>query len=93
MIDIRQEARADIDEIAEYGVLQFGEAASVSYERGLIALTISLRAEPGMGRSEAFGNGVRSFPYKAHRIYYYFENEKLTILRVLSPRQPLPGQL
>jgi len=56
-------------------------------------LTISLHVEPGMGRSEAFGNGVRSFPYKAHRIYYYFDNGRLTILRVLSPRQPLPGQL
>lgn len=93
MIDIRGEAFSDLDEIAEYGVLTFGEAASIAYERGLNALLLRLHAEPGIGRREEAFAEVRSFPYKSHRIYYRFESKTLVILRVLSPRQSPPDQL
>jgi toxin ParE1/3/4 len=93
MIDIRTAARRDLDRIADYGLSTYGTDAAIAYQRGLNRLFLSLHSEPGMGRRESLGEGVRSFPYKAHRVFYRMEGDTLVILRVLSPRQETPDQV
>jgi len=93
LIRLAKGADADLDEIAIYGLLTFGLQQAERYSAGMWKVFASLEASPGIGRREELGEGVRSFPYKAHRIDYRHDGESLVILRVLSPRQRVPDQV
>jgi len=92
MIEISASALKDIEDVFAYGFEAFGLDQAISYNISLDEMFERILSQPGIGIAVA-GGSIRSFRHRAHRIYYYSDNGRLTILRVLSPRQPLPGQL
>ncbi|WP_081793116.1 MULTISPECIES: type II toxin-antitoxin system RelE/ParE family toxin [unclassified Sphingomonas] len=84
--------RQDIRDIRGYGKARFGVAVGRQYLEGLITSFDRLAERPQVGVAEAgLGNGIRSFPYRSHRIYYRLEGEDLLVVRILHHSQHVPS--
>lgn len=93
------EAQSDIREIRDYTLSNWGMQQSTDYLVRLRQVLTNLTEMPGIGqhRVEDPGNGVYSFPYLSHMIYYATANSEITILAVLHqsrvPAKHLPQRL
>ncbi|WP_261159297.1 type II toxin-antitoxin system RelE/ParE family toxin [Serratia liquefaciens] len=93
------EAQSDIREIRDYTLSNWGIQQSTDYLVRLRQVLTNLTEMPGIGqhRVEDPGNGVYSFPYLSHMIYYATANSEITILAVLHqsrvPAKHLPQRL
>jgi toxin ParE1/3/4 len=77
-------ASADLDAIFEYGMLNFGVAAAISYVEKLDGIYRRLTEHPQSGRPEPeLGPGTRSISYEAHRIYYEIDGDTVVVLAIL----------
>ncbi len=66
-----------------YTLQQWGPKQTLTYLDGLEAHGQLLADNPGLGtRREALSEGLLSFPYKSH-ILYYVQHHGITIVRVL----------
>ena len=81
-------AKADLKEIYQYGLRQWGQAQSDSYLENLKDHFWSLTEQPLMGidRSELLA-GSRSLPIESHTLFYRVTPDTLEIIRVLHRRQ------
>ncbi|WP_062345918.1 type II toxin-antitoxin system RelE/ParE family toxin [Novosphingobium sp. CCH12-A3] len=85
MADVRLTAAAlaDLDEIDENGVTNFGSELADAYSRGFGSVFARLRRYPRSGPSAPeLGDGVRTIRYRQHRLYYVIENGDVEVLRV-----------
>lgn len=81
-------AKADLKEIYQYGLRQWGQAQSDSYLENLKDHFWSLTEQPLMGveRSELLP-GTRSLPIESHALFYRVTTDTVEIIRVLHGRQ------
>ena len=81
-------AKADLKDIYQYGLRQWGQAQSDSYLENLKDHFWSLTEQPLMGveRPELLP-GVRSLPIESHTLFYRVNTDTVEIIRVLHGRQ------
>jgi toxin ParE1/3/4 len=81
-------AKADLKDIYQYGLRQWGQAQSDSYLENLKDHFWSLTEQPLMGvdRTELLP-GTRSLPIESHTLFYRVTTDTVEIIRVLHGRQ------
>ena len=81
-------AKADLKEIYQYGLRQWGQAQSDSYLENLKDHFWSLTEQPLMGveRPELLP-GLRTLPIESHALFYRVTTDTVEIIRVLHGRQ------
>lgn len=79
------EAKADLIQIRRFTLKNWGQNQSVHYLQELQQTLSRLTIMPQMGicREQDLGNGIYSFPYASHTIYYTLLNERLIVMAVL----------
>jgi len=81
---IAHAARDDLRQIRIYSKSAFGAAAALDYLNGIRALFALIRDRPlAGGLEEDLGEGIRSFGYRSHRIYYRVYADEITVVRIL----------
>ena len=85
-------ARADLKAIAKFTIEKFGEEQSLRYAQGFRTILADLADNPELGRRYvAVKDKMFSrYRFKAHVIFYYVENGKIFIVRVLSRSNGFP---
>lgn len=77
-------AAADLDEIYEYTILNFGLTQAQAYLHGLQERFDALAERPTQGRSATqFAPKLRRFEHQSHMIFYLLEEQRVLIVRVL----------
>jgi|SRR5690606_39192908 len=91
---LTRDAQKDLTAIRRYTAETWGLEQSKRYLQGLRE-TIELLAEfPGQGTTrEEMGEGVLSFPYGSHMLYYRLEKGQLVVFAVLHQRMVPEGHL
>ena len=92
---ISAKARADLKAIAKYTIEKFGEGQSLKYAQGFKTISADLADNPELGRRYVAVKDkmLSRYRYKAHVIFYYVENGKIFIVRVLGGRMDFPKHL
>ena len=81
---LRAAARADLAQIDTYSADQFGEDIADIYARGFREAFALLRQLPMAGSAKPdLGNGLRSFAYRKHRIFYLVEGDTVVVVRIV----------
>lgn len=81
---LSEEAKADIDEIYEFGEHKFGTDQSIKYLIGLEEHFDKLSLNYNIGRTRnEIKKGLFSLPYISHIIFYRILKDKIRIVRVL----------
>ena len=81
---LSKKADADIENIYEYGIINFGLEQAQSYLLGLYERFENLVDNPRFGRSAAeLARGLRRFEYQSHVIFYEPEDDGVLVVRVL----------
>lgn len=86
MADVRLTAAAlaDLHEINEYGIANFGSDLAGAYSRGFAKAFDRLRSYPRSGSvAHELGHDLRTLRYRQHRLYYVIEGEEVQVLRVI----------
>lgn len=77
-------AAAELDEIFQYGVENYGVVAAIAYVEEIEKRYALLLAHPRSGRAEPeLGPDARSISSGSHRIYYEIDGDLLVILSIL----------
>ena len=92
---VSAKARADFKAIAKYTIEKLGEIQSLSYAQGIKTVLADLGDNPELGRRYVAVKDkmLLRYRYKAHVIFYFVENEKIFIVRVLGGRMDFPKHL
>lgn len=81
---LSQEADNDIEGIFEYGQYQFGASQTIEYLIGLNNHFKAIAKNPDIGKERReIKEGLFSFPYISHIIFYRKMNGYIRIVRVL----------
>lgn len=85
------EALEDLNHIVVYTVDKWGKSQARNYVTGLNLQASRLAQTPtlGLARSELF-DGLFSFPYASHNLYYVAGADGITIIRVLHKNMHTP---
>ena len=85
---ISDAAQADLKDIYQYGLRQWGKAQSDRYLEKLKTQLWLLTEQPMMGtdRPELLA-GNKSLPVESHTLYYRVTSDTVEIIRVLHGRQ------
>ena len=87
-------AVADLSEIDEYGLAQFGEEAGEAYMHGFDRAFALLQDHPHAGAATPeYGRGYRCIVHQKHRIFYTVEAENILIVRILHHAQDTKTEL
>ena len=79
-----QNAEYDLEEIIDYTVQQWNEQQALRYLDGLETQGQRLADNPDIGaKRDSIAEGLLSFPYESHILYYFKMPHGITILRVL----------
>jgi toxin ParE1/3/4 len=82
-----ENASADLKNIANYTLKSWGAAQTIAYLDGLEETAKQLAHSPKFGKARNdLAQGLRSFQYQSHVIYYLEENLGIVIARVLHER-------
>jgi len=79
------EARQDIYDVLQYTIDIWGDEQADIYERMLDAAFHRIRSFPEIGRVQ--DEGIRAYAIRHHVILYRYEDDTVTILRVMHPRR------
>lgn len=83
-LSLSRKAEADLSEIADYTIGEFGIAQARRYRDSLEGCFSSLCANPLLGRSaEELTPGLRRVRQQAHTIFYIPTSDQILIVRVL----------
>ncbi|TMU50421.1 type II toxin-antitoxin system RelE/ParE family toxin [Flagellimonas algicola] len=81
---LSQEADNDIEDIFEYGQHQFGDSQAIEYLVGLNNHFKAIAKNPDIGKErKEIKDGLFSFPYISHIIFYHKMNGYIRIVRIL----------
>jgi toxin ParE1/3/4 len=84
-------AREDVRGIRDYSKTAFGARVAKEYLDGLTAVFTLIETRPLAGIAEPdLGEGMRSFGFRSHRIYYKLEGDDLLVVRILHSAQHIP---
>lgn len=87
-IKIKPWARADLTAIKLWSEDTWGPARTRDYLAGLRQALAQLEENPLIGRSrKVFAEGLRSWTYKAHIVFYIVLDDGISIVRVLHARR------
>jgi toxin ParE1/3/4 len=87
LVVLTDEARDDLQSIALYGVLNWGEDEAAKYHARIADVLESLARFPALGRRATDVAGeVRSVAVGNHRIFYRVETDAVLVLRVMHQR-------
>ena len=79
-----ENAERDLENIIDYTVHQWGEEQAHTYLDGLENHGQLLADNPDLGvKRENIAEGLLSFPYESHVLYYVKQPHGITILRLL----------
>lgn len=77
-------AVADLTEIDEFSLAQFGEEAGEAYMHGFDKAFSLLRDHPHAGAAAPeYGKAYRCLVHQRHRIFYTVRDEKVLVVRIL----------
>ncbi len=79
------EAKQDLLDIRQYTHIKWGNLQTKTYLNELRNTLKRLQEQPliGVDRSQDLGEGIKSFPYVSHMIYYRIQKSDLVVLAVL----------
>ena len=79
-----EKAEHDLEDIIDYTLQQWGESQTLIYLDGMDTRGQLLADNPDLGtKREAISEGLLSFPYESHILYYVRQHHGITIVRVL----------
>jgi len=79
-----EKAERDLKDIIDYTLQQWGALQAHTYLDGLETRGQLLADNPDLGtKREAISEGLLSFPYESHILYYMRQPYGITIVRVL----------
>ena len=79
-----QEALDDLNNIVFYTVKKWGKIQAKNYVNGLHIQVNRLAQTPHIGKQRnGFYDGLLSFPYASHILYYVINEGNITVIRVL----------
>jgi len=81
-LELSRRAQADLDEIRDYTVGQFGAEQAIAYLDAIEAAFRQLLAYPMLGVVSLHPD-LRSLGCRQHRIYYTVDDERVLVVRVL----------
>jgi len=82
---------ADVEEIADYSIEQFGIKQARRYRDGLETCFQTLAENPRLGRSaEQLAPSLRRFEHQSHVVFYIPEDWGVLIVRVLHEKMDVP---
>ncbi|SIQ28957.1 type II toxin-antitoxin system RelE/ParE family toxin [Maribacter ulvicola] len=86
--NLSTKAQHDLIAIYKYGIKFFGQSPATSYLQELENFLIELSDRPTLAKdASTIANGLKFYNYKAHVIFYHFENgNEIYVLRVLGKR-------
>jgi toxin ParE1/3/4 len=91
---LAQAARDDVADIRGYSKAVFGTPVALEYLNGLRATLHRIADRPLAGIAEEdLGEGMRSYPYRSHRIYYRCDAARVLIVRILHHAQDARAML
>jgi toxin ParE1/3/4 len=81
---LREEALADLANIADYGAITHGWPAAEAYLQSIDGALEQLKRYPlsGMARPK-LADGLRSLSFRQHHIFYLFLDDHISVLRIL----------
>lgn len=82
-LELSRKAHADLDDIRDYSVRQFGPLRTIAYFDAIEQTFRRIVTYPEIGTAYAALGGVRSLPIGEHRVYYEVVADKVLIVRVL----------
>ena len=92
--ELSRKAEADLDDIRDYSVGQFGVDRTIDYLDALEHAFSRILNFPDIGPARPdIGERMRSLPVGEHRIFYERESQSILILRVLHKRMDLERYL
>ena len=84
LYQFRPRAEQDLEDIYDYTLREFGEAQADRYIRKLFEIFQCLADTPGIARHrDEVRQGLRSYPVKAHIIFFRELDNGVLIVRVL----------
>lgn len=87
---LRPKARADIEEIWNYTVNNWGERQARNYVSGLRDACIEIAENPLLGKArEDVLSGVRVYPSGKHLVFYFETEYGAEIARILHQRMDI----
>lgn len=87
-------AAADLEEIYEYTILNFGLIKAQAYLHSLAERLNALANHPAQGRRAAqLAPALRRFEHRSHIIFYVEEEPGVLIVRVLHQSMDVPRHL
>lgn len=79
-----EQAEKDLEAITDFTVQRWGVVQSHHYIDDLEALAQILADNPLLGTErDELSQGLRSFPYQSHVLFYVLQQEGIAIVRVL----------
>lgn len=81
---LREEALADLANIADYGASTHGWPVAEAYLQSIDGALEQLKRYPlsGMARPE-LADGLRSLSFRQHHIFYLFLDDHVSVVRIL----------
>lgn len=81
---LSQKTKEDIEAIFDFGCQKFGKEQALNYLTGLRSHFELLLKHPDIGKKrDEIKEGLYSFPYASHIIFYRFLRDQIRIVRVL----------
>jgi toxin ParE1/3/4 len=87
LYEFTEHAENDLDGVTDFSVKRWGKQQAEKYINELedLAQTLSENPDLGMNR-ECLFDGLISFPYVSHILYYVKQSHGITIVRILHQR-------
>lgn len=77
-------ARQDLNDIQDRGLESFGPETVRAHMLGFEHIFTLLRAHPAAGEARPdYGEGIRVFSHRPHRIFYHIGENDILIVRIL----------
>ena len=87
-LDVKAAARAELRNIYDFSVLEFGTRVAEAYLTGLRNAFDRILEYPRIGPvCPRVVPEIRVFAYRSHRIFYHTDSDTIMIVRVLHSRQ------
>ncbi|AQR74886.1 type II toxin-antitoxin system RelE/ParE family toxin [Sphingomonas sp. LM7] len=82
-LELSREAQADLDDIRDYSVAQFGVPRAIAYLDAVEQAFRRVLDFPEIGAVRPELAGVRSLGCQQHRLFYTVDGETIRIVRIL----------
>ncbi|MCJ8053208.1 type II toxin-antitoxin system RelE/ParE family toxin [Shinella curvata] len=85
-----ESAETDVDTVISYTMATWGDAQADAYIGGLFHILELISENPSLGRARSeLAEGLHSFPYREHLIFYLIHDDAILVVRVLAAKQGL----